>query len=130
MSLSIGLHINKTLQESDELSEMTGNRIFPVYIANGTPSFPFVEFECQTGAPTYTKDGVLEDNHTATINCVAKSYEQSLKLAEAVRKALELKTATYPEFTVTECRMESCTDDWVNDLGAYCAEIVFSLTSE
>jgi len=125
MSLSIGKHIATALGNSTTLTAMVGNRIYPVIMPQGT-AYPFVEFETSTSSPDYTKDGVAGDNHSLTINCVSKSYEQCISMAEAVRKALELVEAEYDEYDVTDCRLESCDDDYISEIDAFCATLTFS----
>lgn len=125
MSLSIGRHVSAKLKQNEELTAIVGTRIFPVIMPQGT-AFPFVEFETQTGNPEYTKDGVAGDYHTIVVNCVAKSYEQSLDMAEAVREALELEVDEYDTFKVTDCRFDGCEDDYIPELDAFCATLTFS----
>lgn len=131
MSVMIGLHVLEALTGNEKLKEICGDSIYPVAAVQGTESVPFVVFECTTEAPDYTFDGLAGDNHTVTIDCVSKDYKQTLLMANAVRKTLELQDAEYPEygFEVTDCRFNGCEDGWIEEREVYDATLKFSIMS-
>ena len=128
MSLSIGRHIASALGKSSAVTDIVGNRIYPIIMPQGT-AYPFVQFETSTASPDYTKDGVAGDNHQIIVNCVAKTYWQSLELAEAVRSALELVTEEYDDYSVDDCRLDGCEEDYINELDAFVSTLTFSAES-
>lgn len=131
MSVMIGLHVLEMLNGNAKLKELCGDSIYPVAAVQGTESLPFVVFECDTDQPDYTADGVAGDTHTVTIDCVSKDYKQTLVMADAVRRTLELQTAEYPEsgFEVTDCRLVSCKDGWIDEREVYDSTIIFTMES-
>jgi len=131
MALSVTKHIYKQLSESTALTSIVGTRIYPVNIPNGTPAFPFVVFDTQTGQPDYTKDGLSSDSHSVTVYVLARDYmSELLPAAEAVRSALELVAAEYPTFVVTECTLDSAVDGWDDTLQCYLYTLTFAITTE
>lgn len=131
MSVMIGLHVLESLNGNEKLKEICGDSIYPVAAVQGTESVPFVVFECNTEEPDYTCDGVAGDTHTVTIDCVSKDYKQTLLMADAVRKTLELQQEEYPGygFEVTDCRFVSCKDGWIDEREVFDATLVFSMES-
>lgn len=130
MALSVAKHVYKQLSGSASLTDIVGERIYPVNV-EGAPAFPFVVFDTQTGEPDYTKDGDVTDHHTVTCYVMARNYmDELLPAAEAVRTALELQLASYPDYEVTEATMESAIDGWEDALQCFTYTLTFSLTTE
>lgn len=131
MALSVTKHIYKQLSESEALTSIVGDRIYPTNILHGAPAFPFVVFDTQTGAPEYDKDGIVTDNHTITVYIVAREYmTELLPAAEAVRSALELVTAEYDTFSVISSMFEGGFDGWDEVLQSLAYTLTFSVETE
>lgn len=120
-----------TLRDDAGVSAIVGGRVWPVVAEGGTGGTPYVWFEVSSGPSEYTKDGLAGDQHTVIVGCVAKQYEDAADLAQAVREALELNRAEYPDdhYRVTECEFENADDDWKDGIG-YEITVTMSLATE
>jgi len=126
MSLSIGLHVKQKLCSSSGLASLVANRIYPLIAPEGVASFPYVFFDTSTNEPTFCKTGVAEDNHSIIVTCVAKGYEESLRIAEAVRDALDFEDSDQTSFEVTQCHFISRTEDFVPDMRVFTQSLTFA----
>lgn len=130
MALSVAKHVYKQLSGNASLTDIVGERIYPGNV-DGTPAFPFVVFDVETGEPDYTKDGDVTDHHTVTVYVLARHYmNELLPAAEAVRQALELQLASYPDYEVTEATLGSAVNGWDETLQSQTYTLTFSLTTE
>ena len=123
MSILIGLHIKRVLEQEEAVTRYVGNRIFPVVAPLGVDDFPFVGYDMAGGTGDSTKDGTTDDVVTVQISVVAKSYEEAILIGNAVRYAVEGKKAVYEEFAVTECANVTYKDEYLDDLGAYALDL-------
>lgn len=104
MSLSVAQHIKSRLSASAELTEAVGERMFPVAVSADT-SFPFIVYERASVRPNSTKDGSPGDTVTVGVYVFSENYAESVRLAEAVRSALDGTAGRYDTFEVDECDM-------------------------
>lgn len=124
MSVLIGLHIKRALENDLEVKRLVAKRVFPLAMAQGVETFPFVCYDTNGQAAQATKDGPMNDAASVGMAVVSKSYEEALVVANAVRKALENKRADYPEFEV-ECVGLSYNDEYVESLDAFAVNMNF-----
>lgn len=118
MSVLIGLHIKRTLERDKGIAGVVGNRIFPVAMAQGVETYPFICYDTNGGSGQRTKDGALNDVSTVGMAVVAKSYEGALELANMVRKSFEGKRAKYEELEA-ECVGLTYNDEYIDSLDAF-----------
>lgn len=130
MSILIGLHIKRVLEQEEAVTRYVGNRIFPVVAPLGVDDFPFVGYDMSGGTGDSTKDGTTDDVVTVQISVVAKSYEEAILIGNAVRYAFEGKTAVYEEFAVTECANVTYNDEYIDDFGAYALDLNIDFRTE
>ena len=123
MSILIGLHIKRVLEQEEAVTRYVGNRIFPVVAPLGVEAFPFIGYDMTGGTGDSTKDGTTDDVASVRLSVVAKSYEEAILIGNAVRYAFEGKTAVYEEFAVTECANVTYNDEYIDDFGAYALDL-------
>ena len=104
MSILVGKHIRKMLHES-VLRDKVGGRIFMDGL-NRETEFPFVVYTYTVSKDEGTKDGD-EDLCQVSVFVFSKDGEESLELANDVRKALEHSEGEYEEFSVVDTEFES-----------------------
>ena len=130
MSILIGLHIKRMLEQEEAVTRYVGNRIFPVVAPLGVDDFPFVGYDMSGGTGDSTKDGTTDDVVTVQISVVAKSYEEAILIGNAVRYAFEGKTAVYEEFAVTECANVTYNDEYFDNIEAYALNLNIDFRTE
>lgn len=130
MSILIGLHIKRVLEQEEAVTRYVGNRIFPVVAPLGVDDFPFVGYDMSGGTGDSTKDGTTDDVVTVQISVVAKSYEEAILIGNAVRYAFEGKTAVYEEFAVTECANVTYNDEYFDNIEAYALNLNIDFRTE
>ena len=130
MSILIGLHIKRVLEQEEAVTRYVGNRIFPVVAPLGVEAFPFIGYDMTGGTGDSTKDGTTDDVASVRLSVVAKSYEEAILIGNAVRYAFEGKTAVYEEFAVTECANVTYNDEYIDDFGAYALDLNIDLRTE
>lgn len=104
MSILVGKHIRKMLHES-ALRDKVGGRIFMDGL-NRETDFPFVVYTYTVSKDEGTKDGD-QDLCQVSVFVFSKDGEESLELANDVRKALEHSEGYYEEFSVVDTEFES-----------------------
>jgi hypothetical protein len=130
MSILIGLHIKRVLEQEEAVTRYVGNRIFPVVAPLGVEAFPFIGYDMTGGTGDSTKDGTTDDVASVRLSVVAKSYEEAILIGNAVRYAFEGKTAVYEEFAVTECANVTYNDEYIDDFGAYALDLNIDFRTE
>jgi hypothetical protein len=124
MSILIGLHIKRTLERDAMVKKYIGTRVFPLAMAQGVETFPFVCYDTNGQAAQTTKDGPVNDVSSVSMAVISKGYEEALNIAEAVRKAFENKREDYPEYLV-ECVGVTYNDEYVDALDAFAVNLQF-----
>ena len=119
MSILIGLHIKKVLEQNPDVVRRVGNRIYPLVIPQGVETYPFICYDMTGGTGEQTKDGVLDDVATFNVSVIAKTYEEAIIIGNAVRYSFEGVTAKYERFEVTECCNVTYNDEYVEAIDAY-----------
>lgn len=86
-SLSIGILITAFLRKSDELKKLTTG-FYPVYAPKGA-KLPLLVFNQDQAEGEAVKSVGGSDRLTLTVGCCSRTYEEAVRMAEAVRDALE-----------------------------------------
>lgn len=126
MSLSIAEHINKKLSSNVELTEMVGDRLYPVAVKENIEC-PFIVYERESVVPNSTKDGTEGDTVTENVFVFAETYGQSVKIAEIVRDALDGSQGSYSSFSIDECNFQDAAETYED--GVYVQQLVFNITT-
>lgn len=119
MSILIGLHIKKVLEQNTEVARRVGSRIYPLVIPQGAETFPFICYDMSGGTGEQTKDGTLDDVATVNVSVIAKTYEEAIIIGNAIRYSFDGVTARYERFEVTECGNVTYNDEYVEAIDAY-----------
>lgn len=129
MSIFLSRHIEERLLQSEPITKAVADRIYPTDVVEGVTKYPYIAFMCSVDGVEYTKDGPLADTCTATVNVVSKSFENSMEVADEVRKALEGVRARYDNFAVREARLSSGKPDYISAIDAYVFTLNFAMTT-
>lgn len=124
MSVMVGDFVVKCLAASSAVSGLVGERVFPLVIPEGT-EYPFIVFEDSCEMTEGTKDGNAGDRVNVDVLVLSKSYQESVVLADGVRKALDGKTGDFDGFSVGDCVCEGWDKDYNGDLPAYLVRLRF-----
>lgn len=136
-SLLIGKHVQKILEESEEVVTMlAGNKkkIFALKQKENI-SFPFIVHSRSNLTTTYTKD--IEFIHNVgwsntvqfTVCCVSDDYIQAIDLANAVRHSLETYRMKTEDIYIHPILLINAIE-YMTDYDAYVQELQFQCTVE
>lgn len=122
-SIRIGKEIFSILNGSDELTNIVGNKIYPIIVEKET-SYPFIVYKRTNIIPDYTKDFHFKDSVLLDIICVSNDYSESIEIASIVRNLLEDKR--FGLQGIESIKLESADEDFIDD--AYIQTISFNIT--
>ena len=120
-SLKVGKEIYSHLKENKSLTDIVGNKIYPIIVEKDT-NYPFIVYKRSNVIPEYTKDYHFKDFVIVDIICVSNHYVESVEIATLVRESLEDKRIG----DINSIRLESADEDFVDD--AYIQTLTFNLT--
>ena len=117
-AISVNKYIYRLLTEDAGLSNIVGNKIYPL-IAEETTTFPFVIFKRTNLTANYTKDGCSGDEVEFSVSVAAQDYFTTVEVMEKVRSILELHRDNY----FRTIRLSSVTEDYIEN--TYVQEVSF-----
>lgn len=120
-SLKVGKEIYSHLKENKSLTDIVGNKIYPIIVEKDT-NYPFIVYKRSNVIPDYTKDYHFKDDVIVDIICVSNHYVESVEIASLVRESLEDKRIG----DINSIRLESADEDFIDD--AYIQTLTFNLT--
>ena len=120
-SLKVGKEIYSHLKENKSLTDIVGNKIYPIIVEKDT-NYPFIVYKRSNVIPDYTKDYHFKDDVIVDIICVSNHYVESVEIASLVRESLEDKRIG----DINSIRLESADEDFIDD--AYIQTLSFNLT--
>ena len=120
-SLKVGKEIYSHLKENKSLTDIVGNKIYPIIVEKDT-NYPFIVYKRSNVIPDYTKDYHFKDDVIVDIICVSNHYVESVEIATLVRESLEDKK--YGD--IVSIKLESADEDFIDD--AYIQTLSFNLT--
>ena len=120
-SLKVGKEIYSHLKENKSLTDIVGNKIYPIIVEKDT-NYPFIVYKRSNVIPDYTKDYHFKDDVIVDIICVSNHYVESVEIATLVRESLEDKRIG----DINSIRLESADEDFIDD--AYIQTLSFNLT--
>lgn len=118
-AISTNKHIYSLLSSDSGLTEMVGNKIYPL-VAEESVSYPFVIFTKETVEGNYNKDLLVYDTVTISVAIAAVNYFQTVQIAERVRAILE----NYRDSYFLNILLENVTEEFIED--AYVQQLQFS----
>ena len=120
-SLKVGKEIYSHLKENKSLTDIVGNKIYPIIVEKDT-NYPFIVYKRSNVIPDYTKDYHFKDDVIVDIICVSNHYVESVEIASLVRESLEDKRIG----DINSIRLESADEYFIDD--AYIQTLTFNLT--
>lgn len=128
MSISISKHVFAKLSASEALKTLVGDKIFPLSTKEAT-TFPFIIYKRDSLTPAYTKDRYdTGDNVVSEVVVASDNYFNSIEIAEVVRESLENKRGKYKSFNVTDAKLLSADEDFIDD--TFIQRLTFSFNTE
>ena len=124
-TIQIGKVINALLSADSGLSEMIGNRVFPIVSKEGT-QYPFVVYRRNSVTPTYCKDGLASETASVDIVIASNTYTNSIEVADLVRAAIDKRACVFQGTTVSNIEMTTAEEDFVDD--TYIQTLNFNFT--
>lgn len=136
-SILAGKHIYDMMIANEELSELVdSDKIYPLRVelrldpTSGEEqeiTFPFIIYSKSMLEPKYTKDFLSENILHYTIIVVSDDYDNSLDVANAVRHALEGHTYKDNKLSIHPIRLESVTEETMEDTILQRMEFTFTV---
>ena len=120
-SLKVGKEIYSILSKNKSLTDIVGNKIYPIIVEKDT-NYPFIVYKRSNVIPDYTKDYHFKDFVIVDIICVSNHYVESVEIATLVRESLEDKK--YGD--IVSIKLEGADEDFIDD--AYIQTLTFNLT--
>lgn len=123
-SINAGAFIREILSQDEGVSNFT-DRIFPISVDEAT--LPYISYRRSKMQQVPTKHGSPgADTVEVEVNCFAKTYGDSVELAEAVRKALDGVQSTLDDgLHMRSCYLSDGSEDWQDD--AFVQQLVFTI---
>jgi len=119
-SLNIGAAIFQILTTDSDVSELVGQKVYPLVAPEGTP-FPFVVYTRSGISSARDKDSYFysQDVMQGVIVCT-DDYTEGVNIAMAIAKAMQFgeKTVTVGEYNIDimESVFDSGTEDYINNV--------------
>ena len=120
-SLSAGLVIRAMLNANKELAGKV-TKIFPISIRE--VELPYISYRRASLEQDITKSGGA-DTVNIEIICYARTYEESITIAELVREWIEFKTGDASGLLLRRCFLVDSTETWADD--AYMQRLIFQV---
>ena len=127
-SILIGKLIYSTIQASNDVTAIVGDRVYPIVAPNDT-DFPFIVYTRSNAYPQNgTKDGWLSDSVSFQITIATDTYFKGAELANMVRDLFENCRISSTDLTIENIRMTSCTELFNED--TYIQNLYFECESK
>lgn len=121
-SLSAGEIIRAVLTSDPEVTARA-KKVYPV--VEDTAELPYVVYRRTQLEQGQVKGRRGNDNVTIEVLCYTKGYTEGVELAEAVRDALDNKTAESDGLVMRSCYLTDSEEAWQDD--AYLQILVFNV---
>ena len=121
-SLSAGEIIRAVLTSDPEVTARA-KKVYPV--VEDTAELPYVVYRRTQLEQGQVKGRRGNDNVTIEVLCYTKGYTEGVELAEAVRDALDNKTAESDSLVMRSCYLTDSEEAWQDD--AYLQVLVFNV---
>lgn len=103
-----------------------GVRVFPVFQPSEKAILPYIDYRRASLVATPAK-GVARtpDTIELVLNCYTARYAEGVELAEAVRAALDCRSASADGLTMRACHLSDSAEDYQAD--AYIQQLTFTI---
>mgnify|MGYP001634387382 CR=1 FL=1 len=127
-SLSAGELLREILLDDAEVARLSRGRVYPIVSEKPTTLLPYITYRRASLEQQPVKGpSVPADRVNIEIVCYAKTYAESITLAEAVRAALDDKQGCNDagDLQMRSCYLADSEEDWVAD--AYAQALIFNV---
>jgi len=111
MSLILGKAIYSILTGDTSVSSYVNKKIYPIFAEDNIIN-PFIVYSRTNLNTFYSKDGLLYDEVSISVNVISDDYTENINISNAVRNALELKTGDYNGIYIYSLLFENATEDF------------------
>lgn len=124
-SLSAGAIVRALLLDIPLVRER-GVKVFPVFQPSEKAILPYIDYRRASLVANPAK-GVprTPDTIELVLNCYAARYAESVELAEAVRAALDCRSASDDGLTMRSCYLSDSSEDYQAE--AYIQQLIFTV---
>ena len=120
-SNEIGKYLYAKLIGDTDVHQLVKERIFPIIAENGT-TYPFLTYQRNGGMCIYSKDGMIAEQFSISIDCVHTDYSKCIDVALSVRNVLD----NLQEFPV-QFQLSSTTEIWLEE-GIFMQTLIYDVT--
>lgn len=120
-SFSAGEIIYAVLTKNPEVSKLAGD-IYPV--VEDRADLPYIVYRRIGLEQTPVKSQRGSDSVAIEILCFTKGYTEGVRLAEAVRGALDGMQMSHEDLTIRACTLTDSEETWYDD--AYVQQLIFN----
>ncbi len=121
-SLSVGKIIRKILTEDEDIKAAAVAKVFPVVTDKAI--LPYIAYRRISHDPNLWKVGNADTTHVE-VDVFAKDYESSIKIAEAVRGALDGRKAELNGLCMRSCFFADGEEGYQDD--AFIQKLIFTI---
>lgn len=122
---SVCTELRKLLLDDSVISDLVGNKIYPIIAPEGTEG-DYIVYVRDQYSINRTKQGIYEQTCIVFISCVSSKYDTSQKIAEAVFNCLDSKyKITTENLVINSIEMLDSTEDYADDV--YIQTLEFSI---
>lgn len=123
--ISINKYICSLLKSNNELKQLVDTKnIVSLYINPTT--FPFISIMRNGVYPTYSKEGLVEDNVSIQIDIISEDYEETITIAEKVRDILEYKHYIDNDVHIDSIHLTNVSESYLEN--SYVQTLDFTIT--
>lgn len=123
-ALSVGVALRDILMKDETVTAIT-KTVFPVYKDKATLPYVFYRRSGLAQTPHKTVNGFPCDAVQLEIACCAATYGESVKLAEAVRAAVDRAEWNADGLKVRACTLTDAEENWADD--AFVQTLIFTI---
>lgn len=99
-TLQIGKIIKTLLLSNEQLKSYIGDKVYPL-IADNSTTFPFIIYRRSAIEKSSTKDDA-DESVNVEIYIVCERYDESISIAEEVRKSVEHRKGTFENLYIDD----------------------------
>lgn len=138
MSIEIGRYISYALgrDNAPELHKAISGRLSPVRLPeNADTEVPWICYASAGIDEEDTKDGLLDEVNTVTLDIACRTYEELLEVLRLIREAMKAAAPGWNSldtapFLIDEQRFHAGPEEYDEILQAYCRTITYTIKTE
>lgn len=112
-TLQIGKVIKNLLLSNEQLVNYIGDKVYPL-IADNSTTYPFIIYRRSSIEKSSTKDDA-DESVNVEIYIVADKYDESISIAELVRKSVEHRKGTFEDLYIDDIIISDASESYEGD---------------